>query len=99
MTTSLAGKRKLRGDSDDETSGRGGAKAGRKKTSRNQIENDDEGGDAIGAGGIDDMDLEFHDSDLDDDEDENLNETAAQKRLRLAKGYIDNLQTAQGKNE
>ncbi|KAF9584760.1 pre-rRNA processing protein [Lunasporangiospora selenospora] len=94
-TTSLAGKRKLRGDSDDETSGRGGAKGGRKKPSRNQIENDDEGGDEIGAGGIDDMDLEFHDSDLDDDEDENLNETAAQKRLRLAKGYIDNLQTAQ----
>ncbi|KAI9237241.1 MAG: WD40-repeat-containing domain protein [Podila humilis] len=84
-TTSMAGKRKRRGDSDDEVvERRGGRKAAES----------DSGDDEIGAGGIDDMDLEFGAS-YDEEEDEALmNETAAQKRLRLAKNYIDTLQHA-----
>ncbi|KAG0208604.1 pre-rRNA processing protein [Mortierella sp. NVP41] len=87
-TTSLAGKRKHRGDSSDEETDR------RVNRKRGTVEDDDEGGDEIGAGGIDDMDLEFGDSDEDEDDEALMNETAAQKRLRLAKNYIDTLQHA-----
>ncbi|KAI1302160.1 pre-rRNA processing protein [Mortierella claussenii] len=92
-TTSLAGKRKHRGDSsDEETSGKATRRGGSGR--KGAVEDDDEGGDEIGAGGIDDMDLEFGISE-DDSEDETLaTETAAQKRLRLAKNYIDTLQHA-----
>ncbi|KAG0345832.1 pre-rRNA processing protein [Podila humilis] len=90
-TTSLAGKRKQRGDSSDEDIG-GGGRSSRKSKKNAET---DSGDDEIGAGGIDDMDLEFGGSDDDDEEDEALmNETAAQKRLRLAKNYIDTLQHA-----
>ncbi|KAG0050765.1 pre-rRNA processing protein [Gryganskiella cystojenkinii] len=85
-TTSLAGKRKHRGDSSDEETSSG-------RRSR-KVEDDDEGGDEIGAGGIDDMDLEFGNSEDDEDDEAILNETPAQKRLRLAKNYIDTLQHA-----
>ncbi|KAF9926714.1 pre-rRNA processing protein [Linnemannia zychae] len=87
-TTSLAGKRKLRGDSSDDEAER---RASRRK---GVVEDDDEGGDEIGAGGIDDMDLEFGNSEDDEDDEALMNETAAQKRLRLAKNYIDTLQHA-----
>lgn len=88
-TTSMAGKRKHRGDSDDEViERRGGA---RKAES-------DSGDDEIGAGGIDDMDLEFGPSDDEEEDEALMNETAAQKRLRLAKNYIDTLQHAGGKD-
>ncbi|KAF9115737.1 pre-rRNA processing protein [Mortierella sp. AM989] len=92
-TTSLAGKRKLRGDSsDEESSGRAnGRRVGGRKGG---VEDDDEGGDEIGAGGIDDMDLEFHGSENDSDDEALMSETPAQKRLRLAKNYIDTLQHA-----
>jgi ribosomal RNA-processing protein 9 len=86
-------KRKTRSNvSDDEatTTSRGN----RRKSAK--TEDDDEGGDAIGAGGIDDMDLEFHGSENDSEDDALSNETAAQKRLRLAKNYIDALQHAEG---
>lgn len=87
-TTSLAGKRKHRGDSsDDETDRRASRKKG-------VVEDDDEGGDEVGAGGIDDMDLDYGDSEDDEDDEALMNETAAQKRLRLAKNYIDTLQHA-----
>ncbi|KAG0227147.1 WD40-repeat-containing domain protein [Mortierella sp. GBAus27b] len=87
-STFNSGKRKSRGHgSDDE-----GTTKSRRKSAK--LEDDDEGDDAIGPGGIDDMDLEFRGSD--DSEDEAVsNETAAQKRLRLAKSYIDALQTAE----
>lgn len=89
-TTSLAGKRKHRGDSsDDETDRRASRKKG-------VVEDDDEGGDEVGAGGIDDMDLDYGDSEDDEDDEALMNETAAQKRLRLAKNYIDTLQHAGG---
>ncbi|KAF9177443.1 pre-rRNA processing protein [Haplosporangium sp. Z 767] len=91
-TTSLAGKRKFRGESSDEDIESGaGRKGGRKRAT---VEDDDEGGDEIGAGGIDDMDLEFGPSDDEDEDEALLNETPAQKRLRLAKNYIDTLQHA-----
>ncbi|KAF9571577.1 pre-rRNA processing protein [Mortierella alpina] len=86
-TTSLAGKRKHRGDSDDEDTG-----SGARRSRKGAVEDDDEGGDEIGAGGIDDMDLDFGESDDDEDDEALLNETPAQKRLRLAKNYIDTLQ-------
>ncbi|KAK3829124.1 MAG: WD40-repeat-containing domain protein [Benniella sp.] len=41
------------------------------------------------------MDLEFHGSENDSEDDALSNETAAQKRLRLAKNYIDALQHAE----
>src|SRR5690242_12073774 len=53
-TTSMAGKRKHRGDSDDEDAG-----SGARRSRKGAVEDDDEGGDEIGAGGIDDMDLDF----------------------------------------
>ncbi|KAF9955037.1 pre-rRNA processing protein [Mortierella alpina] len=86
-TTSLAGKRKHRGDSDDEGTG-----SGARRSRKGAVEDDDEGGDEIGAGGIDDMDLDFGESDDEEDDEALLNETPAQKRLRLAKNYIDTLQ-------
>ncbi|KAF9950039.1 pre-rRNA processing protein [Mortierella alpina] len=86
-TTSMAGKRKHRGDSDDEDTG-----SGARRSRKGAVEDDDEGGDEIGAGGIDDMDLDFGESDDDEDDEALLNETPAQKRLRLAKSYIDTLQ-------
>ncbi|KAG0265136.1 pre-rRNA processing protein [Actinomortierella ambigua] len=65
-----------------------------KKGAATTAADDDDGDheDEIGAGGIDDMDLEFRDSEGSDDE--ALNETAAQKRLRLAKNYISALEAA-----
>lgn len=87
-TTSMAGKRKRRGDSDDEVVERRGGR----KTAES-----DSGDDEIGAGGIDDMDLEFGASDDEEEDEALMNETAAQKRLRLAKNYIDTLQHAGGK--
>lgn len=86
-------KRKARSNiSEDEATTT--SKGNRRKSAK--VEDDDEGGDAIGAGGIDDMDLEFHGSENESDDDALLNETAAQKRLRLAKNYIDALQHAEG---
>lgn len=91
-STSLTGKRKSRGNAlDDE----GTSKGGRRKSAK--LEDDDEGDDAIGAGGIDDMDLEFRGSEDESEDETLLNETAAQKRLRLAKNYIDALQHAEGR--
>ncbi|KAG0367366.1 WD40-repeat-containing domain protein [Gamsiella multidivaricata] len=91
-TTSLAGKRKLRGDSSDEEGNARGRHVKARKGAA--AEDDDEGGDEIGAGGIDDMDLEFGDSEDESEDEALLNETPAQKRLRLAKNYIDTLQHA-----
>jgi len=44
------------------------------------------------------MDLEFGGSEDDEDDEALMNETPAQKRLRLAKNYIDTLQHAGGKH-
>ncbi|KAL1923192.1 uncharacterized protein VTP21DRAFT_9568 [Calcarisporiella thermophila] len=53
----------------------------RSSKDRDELEEDD-----IGPGGIDDMDLEA--SEVEEESDEDKRETAAEKRLRLAKTYI-----------
>ncbi|KAG0244878.1 pre-rRNA processing protein [Actinomortierella wolfii] len=80
-------KRKQRGEDDQ------GGRRSKKAAARDADEDDGDHEDEIGAGGIDDMDLEFHDSEGSEDE-ALLNETAAQKRLRLAKNYISALEAS-----
>lgn len=52
------------------------------------INNDDsDNDDEIGAGGIDDMELRGSDV----ESEEEIKETATEKRMRLAKGYLDGI--------
>lgn len=49
-----------------------------------------------GLGGIDEMDLRVSDADPGESEDENEHETPAEKRLRLAKLYLDSVKEGLG---
>lgn len=69
------------------------------KNKRKNDEDDDED-DFVGAGGVDDMDLEDSESQNESEEnDDDDRETAAEKRLRLAKRYLSKLQEETGETE
>ncbi|GAB5587293.1 pre-rRNA processing protein [Umbelopsis nana] len=63
------------------------ARAAGNKRSRDTNADDSDNDDQIGAGGIDDMEL--HGSDVESEEE--IQETAAEKRIRLAKGYLEGI--------
>lgn len=60
--------------------------AGSKRT-RDPKADDSDDDDQIGAGGIDDMELRGSEV----ESEEEIQETAAEKRIRLAKGYLDGI--------
>jgi ribosomal RNA-processing protein 9 len=57
------------------------------KRTRDPKADDSDDDDQIGAGGIDDMELRGSDV----ESEEEIQETAAEKRIRLAKGYLDGI--------
>lgn len=59
-----------------------------KKRSREAAADESDNDDQIGAGGIDDMELRGSDV----ESEEEIQETAAEKRIRLAKGYLEGIQ-------
>ncbi|KAG2188406.1 hypothetical protein INT44_001159 [Umbelopsis vinacea] len=63
------------------------------KRSRDAAADESDNDDQIGAGGIDDMELRGSDV----ESEEEIQETAAEKRIRLAKGYLEGIQ--KGLNE
>ncbi|KAI8838098.1 WD40-repeat-containing domain protein [Chytridium lagenaria] len=70
----------------------GRARGGRGPKGKGKDEDIEGSDDDGGMEAIDDMDLTRKDNDLEDEDDEDIKETAAQKRLRLAKRYITKLQ-------
>lgn len=58
------------------------------KRSRDAAADESDNDDQIGAGGIDDMELRGSDV----ESEEEIQETAAEKRIRLAKGYLEGIQ-------
>lgn len=63
------------------------ARAAGNKRSRDSNADDSDNDDQIGAGGIDDMELRGSDV----ESEEEIQETAAEKRIRLAKGYLEGI--------
>lgn len=72
------------------------AKATGAKAKRRDEELDSDETDADGAGGIDDLELRVSDSDPGASGEEDDLETPAQKRLRLAKEYIESVKEGLG---
>lgn len=66
-----------------------------KSVKRRKQDKDHESEDEIGAGGIDDIDFQSY-STGEEESDEEDKETAAEKRLRLAKEYLKTIETELG---
>ncbi|KAK9765008.1 pre-rRNA processing protein [Basidiobolus ranarum] len=88
VTKKSSGKRRRTGQ---QTSDNSNSKPKNSKS----VSSDEASGDELGPGGIDDMDLQGSEV----ESEEEIQETPAEKRLRLAKKYIDNLRNDFGNED